>query len=94
MMEKQIEQAFARAVKARGGIALKLNPLGMSGIPDRMVLLPNGICFFVELKAPGQKPRPLQIRRMEQLEKLGFRCFVLDNKKQIEEVLENGIRSS
>ncbi len=93
-MEKQIEQAFARAVKARGGIALKLNPLGMSGIPDRMVLLPNGICFFVELKAPGQKPRPLQIRRMEQLEKLGFRCFVLDNKKQIEEVLENGIRSS
>lgn len=94
MMEKQIEQAFARAVKARGGITLKLNPLGMSGIPDRMVLLPNGICFFVELKAPGQKPRPLQIRRMEQLEKLGFRCFVLDNKKQIEEVLENGIRSS
>lgn len=92
--EKQVEQKLVRRVKAMGGIPLKLNPIGMNGIPDRLILLPNKEAFFIELKAPGKKPRPLQIKRIEQLEKLGFRCFVLDNEKQIDEVLRDGIRSA
>lgn len=94
MTEKQIEQKLAKRVKALGGIALKLNPLGMDGIPDRLILLPKGIAFFVETKAPGKKPRALQVNRMKQLERLGFSCFVLDDDKQIDEVIKNGIRSS
>lgn len=94
MTEKQIEQKLAKRVKALGGIALKLNPLGMDGIPDRLILLPKGIAFFVETKAPGKKPRALQVNRMKQLERLGFSCFLLDDDKQIDEVIKNGIRSS
>ncbi len=94
MTENQIEQKLAKRVNALGGIALKLNPLGMDGIPDRLILLPKGIAFFVETKAPGKKPRALQVNRMKQLERLGFSCFVLDDDKQIDEVIKNGIRSS
>ena len=94
MTEKQIEQKLVKRVKGLGGIALKQNPIGMDGIPDRLILLPKGIAFFVETKAPGKKPRALQINRMKQLERLGFRCYVLDDDKQIDEVIENGIRSS
>ena len=94
MTEKQIEQKLVKRVKGLGGIALKLNPIGMDGIPDRLILLPKGIAFFVETKAPGKKPRALQINRMKQLEHLGFRCCVLDDDKQIDEVIENGIRPS
>lgn len=94
MTEKQIEQKLVKRVKGLGGIALKLNPIGMDGIPDRLILLPKGIAFFVETKAPGKKPRALQINRMKQLERLGFHCCVLDDDKQIDEVIENGIRSS
>ena len=94
MTEKQIEQKLVKRVKALGGLALKLNPLGMDGIPDRLILLPKGIAFFVETKAPGKKPRALQVNRMKQLERLGFACFVLDDDKQIDEVIKNGIRSS
>lgn len=94
MTEKQIEQKLAKRVKALGGIALKLNPLGMDGIPDRLILMPKGIAFFVETKAPGKKPRALQVNRMKQLERLGFACFVLDDDEQIDEVIKNGIRSS
>ena len=94
MTEKQIEQKLVKRVKALGGLALKLNPLGMDGIPDLLILLPKGIAFFVETKAPGKKPRALQVNRMKQLERLGFACFVLDDDKQIDEVIKNGIRSS
>ena len=57
-------------------------------VPDRLLLLPGGRLAFVEVKAPGKKPRPLQRRRMEQLTALGFRVFVLDSKEQIGEILD------
>ena len=44
-----------------GGICPKLVSPGFDGMPDRMVLLPNGRIGFVEVKAPGEKPRPLQL---------------------------------
>jgi hypothetical protein len=35
---------------------------GINGMPDRLVLLPKGYIGFVEVKAPGKKMRPNQIR--------------------------------
>jgi hypothetical protein len=63
MLEKHIEQKLVQAVKKASGIAPKLICPGFDGMPDRLVLLPNGKMAFVELKAPGKKPRPLQIKR-------------------------------
>ena len=88
MLEKEIEQALVRAVKNIGGWCLKLSCPGMDGVPDRLVLLPEGKCAFVELKAPGKKPRPLQSKRMRQLSSLGFSCFVIDGKEQIGGVID------
>ena len=94
MQEKRIEQKLVKAVKAHGGVAIKMNPAGMNGIPDRLVLMPGGKALFIEVKAPGRKPRALQITRMKQLEALGFPCFVLDDDKQIDEVIKNGIQTT
>ena len=88
MLEKEIEKALISAVKNIGGWCLKLSCPGTDGIPDRLVLLPNGRCAFVELKAPGKKPRPLQVKRMRQLASLGFRCYVIDGKEQIQKTLD------
>ena len=55
MNEKQIEQAFVRAVKNSGGLALKFVSPGYDGVPDRLILMPGGIACFAELKAPGKK---------------------------------------
>lgn len=81
--EKQIEQSFAKAVKNMGGISPKFVSPGFDGMPDRIVLLPGGICAFVEVKAPGKKPRALQLARHEMIRRLGFRVYVLDNTQQI-----------
>ena len=87
MLEKQIERKLCDEVKKIDGMCLKQT--GMAGIPDRLVLLPNGKCAFVELKAPGEKPRKLQQIRMKQLKKLGFKCFVIDGVEQIKPVIDS-----
>lgn len=87
MREKIIESALVRKVRQRDGLALKLTSPGLNGVPDRIVLLPDGRIGFVETKAPGQKMRALQEKRKRQLEGLGFLVFCVDDIKQIEEVL-------
>ena len=67
---------------------MKFTCPGMDGVPDRLVLLPFGKCAFVELKAPGKKPRSLQIRRMKQITALGIPCYVIDAKEQIGGVID------
>lgn len=85
--EKHIEQKLVKAVKAVGGIAPKLTSPGFDGMPDRLVLLPNGKIGFVEVKALGKKPRPIQESRIRQLRNLGFNVFVLDDTKEIEVII-------
>jgi len=87
MRERKIETMLVKQVKAAGGMTLKLISPGMAGVPDRIVLLPGGRILFVELKAPGEKPRPLQRKRHEQLAALGFQVLVIDNAEAIQEVL-------
>ena len=88
MREKQIEQRLVKAVKARGGLCPKLVSPGTDGMPDRMVLLPDSHMGFVEVKVPGEKPRPLQQRRHEQLRELGYKVSVLDDPEQIPPILD------
>ena len=88
MREKSIESKLAAEVRKHGGLAPKFVSPGLDGVPDRLLLLPNGRMAFAELKAPGKQPRPLQKRRKRQLETLGFRVYVIDNIDQIGGVLD------
>lgn len=88
MREKYIEQKLIKAVKDKGGIAPKFTSPGFDGMPDRIILLPNGRMGFVETKAPGKKPRPLQEARHNLLRRLGFKVYVVDGMEQIGSVLD------
>ena len=88
MREKHIEKELAARTRAVGGIAPKFTSPGFDGMPDRLVLLPSGRMGFVELKAPGRKPRPLQLVRHRLLRRLGFKVYVIDKIDQIDSVLE------
>lgn len=87
MKEKTIEQKLVKAIKAMGGIAPKFVSPGFDGMPDRLVLLPDGIIAFVEVKRHGEKPRPLQETRHGLLRRLGFKVYILDDAAQIGEIL-------
>ena len=88
MREKHIEQKLTLMVKKRGGICPKWVSPGFDGVPDRIVLLPEGRIAFVEVKAPGKKPRPLQLSRHRLLRRLGFPVYVLDAEEQIGGILD------
>lgn len=83
-----MEQKLVKEVKGRGGICPKFVSPGFAGMPDRIVLLPERHFGFVEVKAPGEKPRALQISRHRLLQKLGFHTFVLDRIEQIGGILD------
>ncbi len=89
MREQEIEMQLVRAVKNMGGRAVKFMSPGFDGMPDRLVLLPGGKCGFVEVKAPGKKPRALQLVRHEMLKSWGFKVYVADAKEQIEEIIND-----
>lgn len=88
MREKQIEQKLVRAARNMGGIAPKFVSPGFDGMPDRIVLFPGGHIGFVEVKASGEKPRPLQLARHGLLRRLGFKVYVLDDEQQIGGILD------
>ena len=93
MREKTIEAKLVKTVRSMGGLAPKFISPGLDGMPDRIVLLKHGRLAFVEVKANGQKPRPLQVRRKRQLEALGFSVYCLDDATQIGGILDE-IQSS
>jgi len=88
MREKAIEKKLVQSVKSAGGIALKFVSPGFYGMPDRIVLIPGGHIGFVEVKAQGEKPRPLEMARHGLLRRLGFKVYVLDDEQQIGGILD------
>ena len=88
MNEKKIEQKLRDEVKRRGGLALKFVSPGFVGVPDRIVLMPDGNVGFVEVKAPDEVPRAIHVSVHKRLKRLGFKVFVLDNIESITHVID------
>lgn len=85
--EKLLESKLAASVKALGGWSLKLWSVSVTGLPDRMVLMPGGLVRFVELKSTGKKPTPRQLVVHNQLRQLGFAVEVIDTEQQLQHFL-------
>lgn len=79
MRETKIEKELRLKVKDIGGLAWKFTSPGTAGVPDRLVILPNGKTIYVELKAPDKQPEPLQFKRHQQLRDRGHQVYVIDS---------------
>jgi hypothetical protein len=88
LLESVIEKRLKKEIEKIGGKALKFVSPGMSGVPDRIVLLPQGKIVFVELKAPGKKRRKLQEYRAKKLQTLGFRVECIDSIEGVQEFID------
>lgn len=85
--ERDIENYLCRKVRRAGGDVRKVRWINRRGAPDRLVLLPDKV-VWVELKAPGQKAKPHQLREHERLRKFGLVVLVIDSYEQIEELIQ------
>ncbi|NOP79610.1 VRR-NUC domain-containing protein [Bacillus paranthracis] len=84
MRESEVESYLAKKVKQIGGLAPKWVSPGQRGVPDRIVILHNGITLYVEVKAPGKKLAPLQELWAKRLTKLGHRAYMIDTKEGVD----------
>lgn len=62
--ESVIANTLTTAVEKVGGITRKLSYEGRIGAPDYLVMI-GGRLYFVETKAPGERPRVSQIREFD-----------------------------
>ena len=93
MRESDVEKHLVKRVKELGGEVRKVQWIGRNGAPDRLVMLPpqpftgQSAVTWVELKAPGQKPRPSHVREHERMRAMGQRVVVTDSIEGVEELL-------
>lgn len=84
-LEKDVERRLRKGVEALGGRCMKLVSQGNNGVPDRLVLLPDGRCVFVELKRPKYgKLSPVQAAQQNRLASMGFDVRVLSNNLSVD----------
>ena len=86
MLEKTIERYLVHKAREQGGLAIKWVAPAMAGVPDRIVFFPGGRIVFVELKAPGQKQTPIQVRVTKMLIDLGADVRVIDSKEAVNDL--------
>jgi len=86
--ENQIETYFRDQIKKIGGKAFKFVSPGNAGVPDRIVLY-NSQVIFVELKAPGKEPTPLQKVTHLTIRSKGVRVEVIDSKEQVKQFIND-----
>ena len=85
--EREIEAYLVRLCLREGWKALKYSNAVEVGFPDRLVLTGAGRCFWVELKAPGKKPRKIQQTRAWQLQGMGYAVHTADSRESVEEII-------
>ncbi|MGP4073141.1 VRR-NUC domain-containing protein [Piscibacillus sp. B03] len=88
MRERDVERYLKTKIESLGGLCLKFESPGYSGVPDRLCLLPKGKLFFVEVKRPGETLRKLQEKRRKDFQALGHQVYVVDSKESINQLIQ------
>ena len=71
MLEKDIERRLGERLVRMGCIYYKFVSPGQRGVPDRIVICPDGTLVFVELKRPGGRMATLQSVQQARLRRRG-----------------------
>lgn len=88
--EVSIENYLKKSVEKSGGLCLKLSPVNLVGIPDRLVILPGPVIAFVELKRPkGGIIAPMQKRWRDVLIGLGCRHAFVSTREGVDDLILN-----
>ena len=87
ILEKDIERYLVRRAIEHGGKAYKWVSPGHVGVADRIVLLPGGVVWFVELKTVKGRLSPWQKLFAADLRRMGMNYAVLRSKEEVDAYL-------
>lgn len=86
--EHCIEEKVCDWARSRGILPIKFTPKGEVGWPDHIFTVPPlGTTVWVEFKAPGEEPEPIQAYRIDEINKRGGNAYWVDSIDQGTEIL-------
>ena len=85
ILERDIERYLVRRVTAQGGIAYKWVSPGRAGVADRIVLLPGGRVWFVELKTAKGRLSPWQKVFAAEMRRMGMNYIVIRSTEEVDQ---------
>lgn len=86
MLEREVENKLRTEIKKIRGLCLKWVCPSVSGVPDRIILLPGGHVAFAEAKRPrGGILSKLQLKWGEKLQRMGFPYAVIRSPEDAKE---------
>ena len=85
--EATVEQYLHQCVVSRGGTTRKYTSPSHSGVADRLVLIPFGLLWIVEVKTDVGRESGVQQRERERMLKLGYRALVVYGKKDVDALM-------
>lgn len=88
MRESRIESQITRYAKSCGCLCYKWSSPSQRGVTDRIIIGPTGKVVFLEIKAPGKRPEPLQIHEMNKINAHGACAVWVDNSMDAKRVID------
>ena len=85
--EATVETYLHRCVLARGGETRKFTSPGHIGVADRLLFIPFGLLWIVEVKTDAGKESGVQARERERMLRLGFRASVVYGKPDVDKLM-------
>ena len=79
MKEAQIESTVCKHAQKLGLLAYKFTSPGRAGVPDRLLIAPDGTVFMIEFKTPTGRLSALQINEHRRLSEHNITVYVVDN---------------
>lgn len=87
-LEKVIEKKICDHAKSLGYYVRKFTSPAHRSVPDRLLIAPNGVVFFFEVKRRGEVPTLAQSIEIGKITKQGVQVFVVDNVETGKRILE------
>ena len=87
MRERDIEKRLGSRIRQMGGLYYKFTSPGNAGVPDRLIVMPGGVIWFVELKADSGRVAPVQEYQIKLLQDRGANACVVRGAAGVEEFL-------
>ena len=84
ILERDIERYLVRRAIEHGGKAYKFVSPGHVGVADRIVLLPGGVVWFVELKTATGRLSPWQKLFAAEMRRMGMNYIVIRSKEEVD----------
>lgn len=88
-LEKDVETAVCTYAKGLGFYVRKFVSPAHRSVPDRLLISPKGVLFFIEFKRQGKRATPAQLLEHVEIEKYGPRVHVVDEARQGKAVIDS-----